>query len=216
MSHVLTADDVPDLERADSEFERQRSLPRPMVPAELRLGVSAHWLVRRFVCGVRGWPDDERFQSATPASQTHPHFTRPDLTTYDACQQVCKADTKQHSCSYVKWLMTEGADDKERLKVIGEHSLPVVGIATHFVSHSWKYPFQFLVLVLRQWVPLLLSRPQKPKTLYSHVRFTQIHEHCTPEETNKGIYFWIDIFSVDQHKASAGTLPPWFWEACSP
>ena len=31
-------------------------------------------------------------------------------------------------------------------------------------------------------------------------------------KVSAGIYLWIDIFSVNQHAASAGALPESFWE----
>ncbi|ETW09988.1 hypothetical protein H310_00399 [Aphanomyces invadans] len=55
-----------------------------------------------------------------------------------------------------------------------------IGRATHFVSHAWKYSFCDLVAAIEIY---FLSLP--------------------PPESKDGVFFWIDLFVVDQHNAPA-------------
>ena len=65
---------------------------------------------------------------------------------------------------------------------------PLVGPATHFVSHAWCYEFELFCLALySMWNEM-------------------------PKAERIKCYFWIDIFCVDQHKAAAGLYNSAFWD----
>lgn len=110
-----------------------------------------------------------------------------DFNTYQICREVVVVpDTKDHNCSYSDWLMSGDAPEE----VIGHHPLPIVGPATHFVSHAWGFNFQMFMRSLRNYVTT----------------------STTAEEKANGIYFWIDIFVVDQHAAARGDMDESYWE----
>ena len=63
-----------------------------------------------------------------------------------------------------------------------------VGMATHFVSHAWRYEYQQLVSALE-----LFSVEQS-------------------NGASDNVFFWIDIFTIDQH-AAANLSSDWFMTA---
>ena len=111
-----------------------------------------------------------------------------DLNTYQICrEEIVVPDTQAMDCSYADWLESGQAP----AAIVGDFGgKPVVAPATHFVSHAWGFNFQMLIRALQF--------------------FTQ--QSCDRAEVNTGIYFWIDIFVVNQHKALRGEMSEDYWE----
>ena len=164
-------------------LSEQITEPTPTSPPQRTapIGILYEWLDARFVRGRYGWPDDIRLH---PEDKTKSNINH--LATWQVCKEVVVIpDTKDANCSYADWLLHHAPDD-----VKGEQTLPLVGKATHFVSHAWGFEFQHLLRALRNFVV----------------------NTCTDEERNKGIYLWIDIFVVDQHAAARGEMGDDYWE----
>ena len=77
----------------------------------------------------------------------------------------------------------------QRSNALSDEGRPLVGPATYFVSHAWSYDFRAFARALMEFWE---ERPRD-----------EVHRNC---------YFWIDIFSVDQHRASNGDFDSSFWE----
>ena len=168
-----------------SEQLTEPTAPNPAPPQPQRtapIGILYEWLDARFVRGRYGWPDDVRLHPEDKTTNENINH----LATWQVCKEVVVIpDTKDANCSYADWLLHHASDE-----VKGEQRLPLVGKATHFVSHAWGFEFQHLLRALRNFVV----------------------NTCTDEERNKGIYLWIDIFVVDQHAAARGEMGDDYWE----
>ena len=157
--------------------------PEQKTPKQAPIGILYEWLDSRFLRGRYGWPDDIRLH---PKDKTTTNENKSHLATWEVCKEVVVIpDTQDANCSYANWLIHHAPDE-----VRGEHALPLVAPATHFISHAWGFEFQHLLRAIR-----------------SFVRHT-----CTEEERNQGIYLWIDIFVVDQHAAARGEMGDDYWE----
>jgi hypothetical protein len=92
------------------------------------------------------------------------------ITTGDVCMHLVKPATASRQCSFVDYLRSEDAS--------------LVGEATHFVSHAWKYDFEMVSEILcAHFEPKAGGEGEGPDV----------------GEPKKGVFLWIDVFSVCQH-----------------
>lgn len=92
-----------------------------------------------------------------------------DATTTDVCEQIVKPLTLDTNLSFAELTLQRKS----------EGTAMVFGVATHFISHAWKYKFCDLVAALE-------------------IAFNALPKE---EQAVGKTYFWVDLFAVDQHHA---------------
>ncbi len=108
------------------------------------------------------------------------------LTTTQVSEQIVKVLTKAAKCSFVELIQQQAA-------TAGTSSEEDVGKASIFTSHAWSYIFTDVVDTLRDLAKKRDLEVAKSKSKKSKTR----------------IFFWFDIFVVNQHKAP--NLPFEWW-----
>ena len=113
--------------------------------------------------------------------------------TKDACEEVVKPVTKDQKISYIDYLLLPSSLNTTTNKNSsnGEHN--VVGNATKFVSHAWKYNFNEVVETLEDSLT---------KNLNSN-SIVDSHSNDTSE------YLWFDILVVNQHMSDIRDFTWW-------
>ena len=111
------------------------------------------------------------------------------LTTSQVCAQIVRPDTEGTGGAYVDLILAEQTSTPP--------TPPLVGKATHFVSHTWSYFFSDLIAGIEAFAAESLGGPEEGRT--------------KEEEA----FFWIDIFSVDENRAADPTnaLPQEWWSS---
>lgn len=115
------------------------------------------------------------------------------LTTSQVCAQIVRPDTEGTGGAYVDLILAEQTPTPP--------APPLVGKATHFVSHTWSYFFSDLIAGIEAFAAESLGSPG-----------AAAEEGGTKEEE---AFFWIDIFSVDENRAADPTnaLPQAWWSS---
>ena len=113
-----------------------------------------------------------------------------EVKTHQVCEQFVLPETRRAKSSFTEMLWAKHADVKlkrdptryKRPRVLTD----VMGEATVFVSHAWSQNFLHLVEAVSSYVKEKKNDP-------THEKFKD--------------YFWIDIFSVNQHAAEQNPDP---------
>ena len=100
-----------------------------------------------------------------------------DATTTDVCMSIVKPATSSLNSSYSAMLVKNNVCDEQGKSVVGK--------ATHFISHAWKYKFVDLIDAI--------------------VSF----HYLQPAEVQKTAFYWVDLFVVDQNNSPS--LPHSWW-----
>ena len=93
------------------------------------------------------------------------------MTTSDVCKLLVHSPSPTINMSYCDWLQQQG-------HTTAANGQPSVGHARYFVSHAWQYRFVDVVATI----------------LY-------FHSGLEKSEQQAGVYFWFDVFSVNQFSA---------------
>jgi hypothetical protein len=111
------------------------------------------------------------------------------LTTSQVCREIVQPATEGTGGAYVDLLLAE----QNQSASLPSSMTPLVGKATHFVSHTWSYYFADLVEGVEAFAARTFGRPG--------------------EMQEEDAFFWIDIFSVDENRAAdpANALPQEWW-----